>query len=199
VADPDTKKFLEDVKTGKPRRFVMIGKGIKIISLIVYKKGTVEAYKKKAKEEGTGHFYHGVVGGKGQNIIFYLSTEDGFEKPPGKELILKDHLASKIGMKCKPTYEIVEQLPEVSEDDDEASPDSNEQTAPVDASDLAARLDQLRPSIKQFVVTYPDRRLEILKPMKAANDFVEAPDSRSRDAAVSALATWQRSKNYSPI
>ena len=44
--DSETKKFLEEVKKGKPRKFVMICKGMKILSLIVYKKGVVETYRK---------------------------------------------------------------------------------------------------------------------------------------------------------
>src|SRR5688572_32349679 len=38
-SDADTKDFLEDVKKGKPRRFVMVCKGAQIQSLILYKKG----------------------------------------------------------------------------------------------------------------------------------------------------------------
>ncbi|MFT5301282.1 MAG: hypothetical protein ACI87E_000398 [Mariniblastus sp.] len=102
AVDSDTKKYLDEVKKGKPRRFVMICKGVKILSLVVFKKGTVEKYKKQAKQEGTGQFFHGVVDGKGQNISFKLLTSDGYDKPPGKDLILKDFLKTEAGMQFKP-------------------------------------------------------------------------------------------------
>ena len=54
AVDSDTKKFLEEVKKGKPRKFVMICKGIKILSMVVYKKGTVEKYKKRGKKGWQG-------------------------------------------------------------------------------------------------------------------------------------------------
>jgi len=79
--DSETIGFLEDVKKGKPRHFAMICKGVQILSLIVYKKGTVEKYKKQAKEQGRGQFYHGVIDGKGVDICFKLLSSDGYEKP----------------------------------------------------------------------------------------------------------------------
>ena len=53
--DDGTQKSLEEVKKGKPRRFVMICKGAKIVSMIVFKKGTIEKYKKQAvrRRQGT--------------------------------------------------------------------------------------------------------------------------------------------------
>ena len=65
TVDPDTLRCLDDVKKGKPRNFVMLCKGVKIVSLIVYKKGTEEKYKKEAKKDGKGQFFAGVVAGKG--------------------------------------------------------------------------------------------------------------------------------------
>lgn len=138
AVDADTKKYLEEVKKGKPRKFVMICKGVKILSMIVYKKGTVEKYKKQAKEEGKGQFYHGVVTGKGQAISFNLLRSDGFEKPPGKELILKDFLKTQADMKFKPTYEIVDCLPELDESDDASATKGALDTATAEATEEAA-------------------------------------------------------------
>lgn len=107
AVDSETKKFMEEVKKGKPRRFVMICKGVKILSLIVYKKGSLDKYKKQAKESGKGQFYHGVVEGKGVNIAFKLLRSDGYEKPPGKELILKDFLKTEVEMKFKPVKDFL--------------------------------------------------------------------------------------------
>ena len=110
AVDADTKKYLEEVKKGKPRKFAMVCKGVRILSLFVYKVGSEEMYKKKAREEGKGTFYSGIITGKGSNITFQLKSED-YKKPPGRELILKDFLSSKAGMQCKPKYELVETLP----------------------------------------------------------------------------------------
>ena len=174
AVDADTNKYLEEVKKGKPRRFVMICKGVNILSLVVYKKGTVEKYKKEAKQDGKGQFYHGVVDGKGQNISFKLQTSDGYDKPPGKDLVLKEFLKSEAGMQFKPAYEIVEQLPEVNEADDldptvDQSPTEGGQGAPATAAppvgqappdaagnradQFKARLTALVPLIKQSAGT----------------------------------------------
>lgn len=188
MADTDTIKFLEEVKKGKPRRFVMICKGIKILSLIVYKKGTVESFKKKAKEHGQGQFYHGVVDGKGQNIVFNLCKEDGYDQPPGKALILKDYLKSHLSMQLKPDYRIVEALPDVVEED-EADEIEEEAIADVpDTSEIQARFSSLAAGIKQFVATQPDRRVEILKPAKVVKEYLADPSSNAQPDANDALA-----------
>src|SRR5262249_24555133 len=80
----ETKEFLEQVKKGKPRKFVMLAKGTTIVSLILFKKGTTSKFIKQAKEEGKGVPFFGVVSGKGMDINFQLATTDGFDKPPVK-------------------------------------------------------------------------------------------------------------------
>lgn len=192
-ADDDTKKFLEEVKKGKPRRFVMICKGVKILSLIVYKKGTVEKYKKQAKEEGKGQFYHGVVDGKGVNVTFKLALSDGYDKPPGKELILKDFLSTETGIKFKPTYEIVESLPELDLDDEsdseavETTEDDTDFGKSPEVIQLGKRFNELSDPLKSFVATFADRRVEILKPVKTVKDFLAAPTPESIGSAQEAL------------
>ena len=74
--------FLEDVRKGKPRRFVMICKGQTVVTLVVYKKGGVDKAKKEAKAGGATDVSFGVVDGKGPNIVFKLSREDGFKEEP---------------------------------------------------------------------------------------------------------------------
>ena len=75
--------MLDDVRKGKPRKFAMICKGTKVISLVVYKKGNVEQKKKKkkkeAKESGKGEFYFGIIDGRGMDVSFKLARADGFE------------------------------------------------------------------------------------------------------------------------
>jgi len=188
--DTDTKKFLEDVRKGKPRRFVIICKGIKIPSMFVYRKGTVESYKKKAKDEGKGQFYHGVVTGKGENIVFNPRRDDGYEKPPGKELILKDFLKSEAGLKFKPVYEIVETLPDVDESDNEETGTEEVAAKTIDVSDLESQLMELQPGVLDFVRDHSERRVEILKPNKLVKNFIAAPEGKDRQSAVDALATF---------
>lgn len=115
--DTVTLGYLEDVKRGKPRKFAMICKGVKILSLVVYKKGSLEKYKKEAKEGGRGQFYHGVVEGKGQNINFKLSREDKFDKPPTKTQTLKQFLKDTTPFNFKPLFEIVDSLGPVLDDE----------------------------------------------------------------------------------
>ncbi|MEM8669119.1 MAG: hypothetical protein AAGG48_16470 [Planctomycetota bacterium] len=189
AADSDTIKFLEEVKKGKPRNFVMICKGVKIVSLIVYKKGTVETYKNKAKKEGKGQFFHGVVDGKGVDFAFKLSKSDGYEKPPGKELTLKDHLKTECGLKVKPRYEIVEELPRVDDSDDEGSTEEVASGETIDVSAIEARLKKLGPAIKAYVVDNPSERVAILKPSKVVKDYILDPANQSREAAENALET----------
>jgi hypothetical protein len=164
--DTDTIDCLDDVKKGKPRRFVMICKGVQIKSLVAYKKGSLERYKKQAKEEGKGQFYHGVIGGKGVDITFYLCRADGYEKPPGKELILKDFLKTEADLKCKPVYEIVDVLPDVAdeyeapESETESDQDERPPEAPpvlstsgegqlIDSETFMSRLKEMLPDLKR--------------------------------------------------
>lgn len=181
--DAESKKFLEEVKKGKPRRFAMACKGVKILSLIVYKKGTEEKYKKQIKkEEGAGQFYGGVVSGKGKNIVFELLAEN-YDKPPGKDALLKQYLEAEAGMSFKPVYSIVESLSPVDSvvetAADENPPPAPQETDDVDeqpeaatadnalASQLTAALNKLTPLIKQAVSTQPDRKAEIMQPAVA--------------------------------
>ena len=131
--DVTTKKFLEEVKKGKPRRFAMICKGVKILNLIVYKKGSEEKHKKELKKaDGSGQFFGGVVTGKGRNITFELPAED-YERPPGKSLILKQFLEDEVGMSFKVEYAIVDQLSKVDESDvpkEEESAESDSEAGP---------------------------------------------------------------------
>lgn len=107
--DEKTLDCLDDVKKGKPRMFAMVCTGAKVVSLVLYKKGSLEKFKKQAKEQGKGTFYHGIADGKGTNITFKLARSDGFEKEPGPPSGLKTFLSSMADFKCTPTYEIVDE------------------------------------------------------------------------------------------
>lgn len=117
--DEESLKFLEQVKkSGKSRRFVMICKGPKIVSLVIYKKGAVAGHIKKAKEQGTGEAFFGVVGGKGPALEFLLSKQDSFDKEPTTAVKLREFINDATGETYKPFFTIVDQLPAVLDDDD---------------------------------------------------------------------------------
>lgn len=104
----ETKDFLEQVKKGKPRKFVLLTKGAKIVNLILFKKGAPSKFVKEAKEEGAGVPCFGVATGKGMDITFQLAIDDGFDKAPVKDLVLKNYLEEEAGFKCKPLIEVVQ-------------------------------------------------------------------------------------------
>ena len=177
--DAESKKFLEEVKKGKPRRFAMACKGVKILSLIVYKKGTEEKYKKQIKkQDGAGQFFGGVVSGKGKDIVFELLADD-YDKPPGKDVLLKQYLEAEAGMSLKPVYSIVGSLSPVdapieTQAAESAQPETNEadvvdaSPSPADTaltSQLTAALNKLAPLIKQAATAHPDRKPEIMQPV----------------------------------
>jgi hypothetical protein len=114
----ETVDHLGEVKKGKPRRFVMLCKGASIVNLIVFKKGSVEKFKKEAKEAGTGIFYAGVVDGRAADIHFKLSLGEYGDKPPVKDLVLKTFLEEKGEFKCKPSIDMVETVGIVLDEDD---------------------------------------------------------------------------------
>jgi hypothetical protein len=130
--DDASQKFLQDVKKGKPRKFVMIKDGVQINKLIVFKVGTFDRAVRKAKQDGTrGETYWGLLRGDGTDIRFELSRTDGFVAPPGTDIRLKDFLREVTGLKLEPTYTIVENLAAVDDEDtDEVIGDFNH-TEPI--------------------------------------------------------------------
>ncbi|MCE9606155.1 MAG: hypothetical protein K8U03_14760 [Planctomycetia bacterium] len=116
--DGESRECLDQVKKGKLRKFVMICKGASIVSLVVYKKGSVDKYKKQAKEGGTGQICFGVVTGKGLDINFQLARSDGFEKEPVKTTVLRHYMEEVAEFKCKPLFEIVNSPSIVLDEDD---------------------------------------------------------------------------------
>lgn len=114
----ETKDMLEQVKKGKPRKFVMLTKGTEIISLVLYKKGSASKFIKEAKESGKGIPCYGVVDGKGMDITFKLAASEGFDKAPVKSTVLKKFLEDEAELKCKPLFEIVATPPAVLDEDD---------------------------------------------------------------------------------
>ena len=77
----------------------MICKGAQIVSLVAYKKGILERFKKGSKESGSGLISDGVVG-KGVDLDFQLAKADSFEKEPTRNQALKQFLEEHAELKC---------------------------------------------------------------------------------------------------
>jgi hypothetical protein len=117
--DDESIKFLQDVKKGKPRKFVMIKEGVQIDKMYIFKKGPFDRYVRTAKQEGVrGEAFWGVVRGDGVDIQFELSRADGFENPPGPAIRLKEFLKEETSFKFEPNYVIVDVLTPIEESAD---------------------------------------------------------------------------------
>lgn len=124
---------LQDVKKGQARKFVMICKGPRIVSLVLFKKGSFAKYINEAKQAGSGQVYFGVVDGQGENLSFKLARADGFTEAPVKSTVLKSFLQDEGDFKCKPLFEIVDVAPLVLD------PSSNPLVAEFQALQPAAQ------------------------------------------------------------
>lgn len=170
--DKDSRSELEAVKKGKSRRFVLLTKGASIVSLVVYKKGSVESYKKQAKESGTGQLCHGIVTGPGPDIVFQLAATDGFDKQPVKELVLKQFL-EEAGFKFKPEIQLVEEHPPVLDEDDA----------------LVKRYFKLRDTATSVAKSRPEREAEL---KSACDEIVKLLDRDQDDQAAAKLDALEK-------
>ena len=141
----DSVGYLDDVKKGKPRRFVMICQGASVESLVIYKKGNVDKYIKEAKASGKGTVSYGIVDGKGPNITFKLSRAEGFKKEPTTSPKLKGFLKDEADFTCIPEIEIIDAHAPMLDKDDP----------------LVARFLKLGESSLLACDNYPDRASEI--------------------------------------
>ena len=206
--DSESIKSLEDVKKGKPRRFILLCKGSAIQRLVVFKKGSAESILQRTKKEGfKGQAYIGVVDGKGQDISFKLCTADGYDSAPGKEPFLKAFLSTEAGITCKPKYEIVLALPKISEEEDEATA-TPESPAPAMArtgdpnielrQKMRAAIQKLTPAVKTFVTANPERRQEVLQPLERLRNFALGDPAVDKTAAIEALKSVQSLVSSTP-
>ena len=178
AVDATTAKSLQDVRKGKPRRFLMLCKGAKIVSMFVYRKGSLESFKKQARAEATGKIFHGVVDGQGQDISFKLSRDDGYDKPPGRELILRDFLKTSANLKSKATYEIVDNLPEVNEDDENEALPGAAVEAPSRESDSQSTPREKSPGKVDPAESFKQRLTELVGQVKQAAGTTQGKEAK---------------------
>ncbi len=159
--DAESQKHLQDVKKGKPRKWVMIKEGVQIDKLYVFKKGPYDRYVRAAKQDGVrGEAFWGIVRGDGLDIHFELSREDGFDSPPGKDIRLKEFLKEETKFKFEPDYVIVDSLTPIDEVDEEekteeaGAPETQEQKASEDqGAKFITLLKKILPHVKRALAT----------------------------------------------
>ena len=143
--DAESLDFLEQVRKGKSRNFVMSVKGGKVKSLLVKKKRVKDKEMKEARGGGFQPMF-GVVSGQGGNITFTIAKSDGFEKDPmgGKVQKLKLFLKDQTGKAFKPTVELVATPPPIPFDEDDLN------------HPLIARFSKLSDLIEQVCLQHPN-------------------------------------------
>lgn len=113
----DSVKILEQAKKGKPCKFVMVTKGVSVLSIVAYRKGNQDLRIKEAKAGISGDVSCGVIDGAGPAICFKLLRADGHEKPPVTDINLKKFVNDGTDLDAKPSIQIVDMLPDVEMED----------------------------------------------------------------------------------
>ena len=174
----NTDKFLDQAKKGQPRNFLLVCKGNKVTYLAVRKKPVKKNELNEAKKSGyKGEGYFGVITGKGMELVFNLSTADGYTAEPVKDKVLKDFLEEKANFKCKPTIVIVATLPAIPFDDEDLS------------NPLIARFLALGERISQVLDARPDAESELTKTVSGIRLLLQDGDFQTAEPLVTALET----------
>lgn len=158
----DSIDLLSDARKGKSRKFLMLVKGVDVVALTLFKKGSHTKHLTEAKKVGSGQVYFGVVTGQGLDLTFSLATADGFEKAPVKNTTLKEFLSEHADMTCKPEIEIVKACPLVLDADDP----------------LVARFLELQGRAKQVTEAAPGRAGEFDEMCKKIVVVLDQDDNR---------------------
>ncbi len=174
----NTDKFLDQAKKGQPRNFLLVCKGNKVTYLAVRKKPVKKNELNEAKKSGyKGEGYFGVITGKGMELVFNLSTADGYTAEPVKDKILKDFLEEKANFKCKPTIAIVATLPDIPFDDEDLS------------NPLVARFLALGERITQVLDMNPNAEGELKQTTSEIRGLLQDAEFSAAEPRVSALET----------
>lgn len=195
LVDAESRKYLDDVRKGKPRKFVMVCNGVKILNLIVYKKGSESRYKQMVKKaDGAGQYFSGVVSGRGRNLVFELPSTQ-YDRTPGKDFFLRQFLEEEAAVSCRPTYVLVDQLTQVEptgEESESAEDQETEQIAAAEGSagdETVADDPQLETDSSTQLESEPDADVNA----EPASDT--DPGSRPEVSTVEAIAERRRAKN----
>jgi hypothetical protein len=174
----NTDKFLDQAKKGQPRNFLLVCKGNKVNYLAVRKKPIKKNELNEAKKSGyKGEGYFGVITGKGMELVFNLSSADGYTSEPVKDKILKDFLEEKADFKCKPTIAIVATLPAVPFDDEDLK------------NPLVARFLALDVKISEVLDLNPDAEAELGKTTTEIRLLLQEANFDSAEPRIAELET----------
>jgi len=118
--DDESLGFLEQVKKGRSRFFILSMKGAKVRSLIVKKKPIKDRDRKAARGEGFQPVF-GVATGAGAAISFTVARSDGFDEKTAdaKTDKLKKFLKHQTGKPFKPAFELVDMPPPIPFDEED--------------------------------------------------------------------------------
>jgi hypothetical protein len=169
-------KFLDQAKKGQPRSFLLVCKGNKVKYLAVKKKPVKKAELAEAKKSGyKGDAYFGVITGKGMDLVFNLSMEDGYTGEPCKDKSLKDFLEEHAGFKCKPTFAIVATAPAIPFDEDDLK------------NPLIARFLKMDEQISAVLDARPDAQAELTKTVSDIRLLLQDGSFNDAETRINAL------------
>lgn len=177
--DDDSAKQLDQVKKGKDRQFAMIAKGSTIKRLIVFKRGSAQAQILAAKKDGyKGDAYFGLATNSGGTILFQMARADGFDKPPGKEVILKKAIEQETKMKLVINYHIIDQLPGAEEQADDADTQIDTDQSPDDVCrKVKSELGKLKDPIGRAIEHDPKLKSPITTHIKDIQEAIKSTDA----------------------
>jgi len=175
--DDETLGFLEQVRKGKSRNFVLSMKGNKVRSMVVKKKPIKEKDRKAARGEGFQPI-HGVASGMGAKITFTIARSDGFDEKAAdrKTEKLKKFLSSQTGKVFKPDFELVDSPPPIPFDEDDLN------------DPLVAKFMKMEPVIAKACETHPESVPQIQESVNAIRDLLQ--DDATRQQAGPAIADF---------
>jgi len=166
--DEELIQGLKDAKK-TPRNFALIVKGVTPVKLLVQKKKFQEGVLMKAKTEAKGNeIITGVLEVSGSDFAFKVV---GDAEPGVKTTKLKEFIAEQTEMTAKPRWELVKELPKLSDDENERPVrESGESTtsggAVVDLEErkkqLTEQLKALAPLMQKAIAAQPQQRDAIL-------------------------------------
>lgn len=161
-------EFLEQVRKGKARNFVMSVKGNKVRALLVKKKKVKERERKEMRGQGYQPVF-GVVSGMGAKLTFSIARSDGFDEAPGRGKVekLKKFLTEQTGKPFKPTWEVVATPPPIPFDEDDLQ------------NPLVAKFMKLEPLITKAADTRPDRADELQQRVAQIREMLQDAEAIS--------------------
>jgi hypothetical protein len=213
--DPELRTGLTQARK-KPRNFCLIAKGTTAAKLIVSKKLIKAGDVQKAKAEAKGNLViEGVCQGEGAEMVFQVVGDE----PTVKALTIKELIAEQTGLTLKARFAVVNELPAVEEEENEAE-SSEEGTAagqipeapplapPVEATandkvaqaiaQLTAAMNKLSPVIQAAVKSSPNRRDELVQGIATFKAQIQAQEVENAKTTLLAVGKLAKELSAAP-